>query len=102
MQEKVTKHERHEQRYSNEGEFQPLSFYARLGYDTDRIKNNTRPVDIQENEQLGTTYRVKILRTGEAGAKGKESTSYEEIGVDGCEGGQGESKEEAQAQRQHE
>jgi len=43
-----------------QGDFQPLSYWEKQGYDVARIEANTPPEDIRENSQLGTCYRVKI------------------------------------------
>ena len=48
------------------GEFQPLSYWAQLGYDAEKIQANTHPRDIKEHRQLGTTYRVVIEKDSKA------------------------------------
>ena len=40
--------------------WQPLSFYEKLGYDTERIKANAKPCEISEDRLLGTCYRIAI------------------------------------------
>ena len=41
----------------------PLSYWANMGLDADRIKNSTKPEDVQWSDQLGWTYRVNIKST---------------------------------------
>ena len=43
-----------------EGSFQPLSFYERLGYDTELIKKNTPEHMREMNPQLGECFKVKV------------------------------------------
>jgi hypothetical protein len=52
------------------GEYQPLSWYKRQGYDTSRIENNCK--DTSEHPILGPCYRVAITGSHE---KTDESTS---------------------------
>ena len=56
-----------------EGEFQPLSYWANLGYDPELIKANTPP-DMQEfHPQLGQVYKVKVHKQGERHSRGTEN-----------------------------
>ena len=38
----------------------PLSYWANMGLDANRIKEHTKPEDVQWSDQLGWTYRVII------------------------------------------
>jgi hypothetical protein len=53
------------------GEFQPLSYFRKLGYDAERIARETAPEDVEEHNQLGTTYRVRIRYTVDATEENK-------------------------------
>ena len=50
------------QEKSNEtvGELRPLAYWVKLGYDEERIKNNTPEEDKGYTEQEGATYRVRV------------------------------------------
>ena len=45
---------------STGGDFMPLSYWANMGLDANRIKEHTKPEDVQWSDQLGWTYRVII------------------------------------------
>ena len=47
------------------GEFQPLSYWEKQGYDKERIARETRPEDRGYEAQLGETYRVAIKGSSE-------------------------------------
>ena len=48
------------------GEFQPLSYYEKLGYDVSMIERNTLPQDKRFNPQLGHCYRVHVQGSKDA------------------------------------
>ena len=66
----LTKFKKKEFSWALGGEFLPLSVWKVKGFDPERIAATTKPEDIQENEQAGTCYRVRIYSTQEAGAEG--------------------------------
>ena len=53
-------------------EFQPLSHWATLGYDIDRIERTTRAEDKQMNPQLGMTFRVHVRGSTDETIEAKE------------------------------
>ena len=59
--------EAHGEFYVDGGKFLPLSVWANMGYDVQRIETLTLKEDIKEDRVLGQTYRVKILSTGNKG-----------------------------------
>ena len=61
--------------YIDGGEFLPLGVWGARGYDIEAIKSKTLAADIREHPVLGTTYRVKILSTGNRGERGKKRSS---------------------------
>jgi hypothetical protein len=63
----LTSSESHGEYYIDGGEFLPLSVWVQRGYDSNRIHDLTKPADIREDRVLGTTYRVRILATGNKG-----------------------------------
>ena len=63
-----------ESNWANGGSYLPLAVWKQQGYDVDRIASVTKPCDIQENEQLGTCYRVKIFSKSESGSQGSRET----------------------------
>jgi len=54
----------------NGGEYLPLAVWAARGFDAERILRTTLPDDIQENDQLGTCYRVRIYSKADSGSEG--------------------------------
>ena len=42
------------------GQFQPLGYWEKKGYDIESIKKNTLPKNIREHPVLGPTYRIVI------------------------------------------
>ena len=84
------------------GEFQPLSYWEKQGYDKERIARETRPEDRGYEAQLGETYRVAIKGSSEENEeftirtqilqsmqKKKKSAkkALRDMGVDGSEAG---------------
>ena len=47
--------------YAEGGQFLPLSVWENKGFPIDRIKQRTKPEDIQEDRVIGPTYRVSII-----------------------------------------
>ena len=62
------------------GDYQPLSWYAKQGYDAERIKRTCD--DFYEHVNLGRVYRVEIVGGGSKWMKGI-SASEDTIGADG-------------------
>jgi hypothetical protein len=73
--EMITASEAHGEFYIDGGEWLPLSVWGKRGFDEDRIKRLTLPIDVREDRVLGTTYRVKVLSTGNKGEKVVTRTS---------------------------
>jgi hypothetical protein len=67
--------ESHGEYFIDGGEFLPLSVWATRGFDQARILQYSLPADIREDRVLGTTYRVKVLATGNKGEKMTTRTS---------------------------
>jgi hypothetical protein len=63
----LTASEAHGEYYIDGGEFLPLSVWGRRGFDEERILLHSLPADVREDRVLGTTYRVKVLSTGNRG-----------------------------------
>jgi hypothetical protein len=59
--------ESHGQFYCDGGKFLPLSVWANMGYDVDRIERLTLKEDSREDRVLGKTFRVRVLSTGNKG-----------------------------------
>ena len=51
------------------GTFQPLGYYATLGYDIEKIKKLTDPKDQRPHPVLGMTYRVRLMTTNTFGKR---------------------------------
>ena len=49
----------------NEGEFQPLEYWEKLGYDPERIRADTPENQRQWHAQLGETFNVVITKTSD-------------------------------------
>jgi hypothetical protein len=54
----VTDQRVEETKKSTSGQFLPLSVYATMGYDIEKIKENCK--DVEEHAVLGTTYKVDV------------------------------------------
>ena len=52
------------------GAFLPLNVWQTKGFDSGRIERTTKDEDIQENEQVGTCYRVRLFSSLETGSEG--------------------------------
>jgi hypothetical protein len=72
--------EEHNEFYEDAGEFLPLSVWTNRGFDAERIKENTPLCDVREDRVLGTCYRVKILKKGNAGHRGARRESKASAG----------------------
>jgi hypothetical protein len=73
--------ETHEENYAEQGEFLPLSVWARRGFDAEAITRDSTDVDIRDNvPQLGRCYRVRICSTGLSGRRGMERSHTETAG----------------------
>lgn len=59
--ESVVKHEAKLRITYVKGDFQPLTYWHNICYDTKRIVATTAPEDIKWNPQLGWTYRVRVV-----------------------------------------
>ena len=71
MQDLLTKCETHEMFLEDAGEFFPLSVWSQRSFNCDDIETKSGPQDRQEHPVLGTTYRVRVMKTGSRGAKGE-------------------------------
>jgi hypothetical protein len=72
--EKFVSSEEHEEYYQDGGEFLPLSVWASRGFNTEAISTQSGPSDIKEHSVLGCTYRVRIISSGNRGARGIKRT----------------------------
>ena len=50
--------------YACNGEYRPLEYWGRLGYDTQRIEQDARTDDKKECRLAGLCYRVPVIMTG--------------------------------------
>ena len=69
--------------YEDVGEFQPICWYEKQGYNAEsieNIKNCTRPENIMDHEVFGKVYRVAILKSGNNGRQGTTSRHTMECG----------------------
>ena len=66
----IKRHMKSGEKFELGGGFEPLSYYATLGYDTKRIEELTPDSDKEEHPILGMTYRVHRMRTSVYGDKG--------------------------------
>ena len=69
MDELLSATETREESFVDGGEFLPLNVWAVKGYDPDVIKAKTVPADVREDLVVGTTYRLRVLRTNNRGLK---------------------------------
>lgn len=53
-------HHPKEDHWTNEGDFEPLGYWATKGYDIERVRLYTEAANVREHPVLGTTYRVVI------------------------------------------
>jgi len=65
--------EKKEETKGASSQFQPLSYWATLGYDTALIEKNTKPEHIEDNPVLGKCYYVPITIMSNLTSKGQES-----------------------------
>ena len=61
------------------GEFRPLGYWKKLGYDDDRIAANSDPDDVRECRVAGKVYRVPVMSHGERGSEGREEVDQQRI-----------------------
>ena len=74
MEHKLEKFQSRDFTWALGGQFLPLNVWATQGYDSERIARTTKDEDIQENEQVGTCYRVRLYSTIERGSEGWKSS----------------------------
>jgi hypothetical protein len=74
--------EKKEETKGASSQFQPLSYWATLGYDTALIEKHTKPEHIEDNPVLGKCYYVPITIMSNLTSKGQESKDCYETARD--------------------
>ena len=59
----LAKHQADRQKQRSVGQFQPLSYWGKIGYDEERIERETLPEDTSFSPQLGRIYRGHVKST---------------------------------------
>jgi len=72
--------------YAEGGQFLPLNVWKTKGFPEDRIEQNTKPEDIQDDRVVGLTYRVAIISKT---TKRKHGNLDEDVAYFAADGDQG-------------
>ena len=79
LQRIITGFKRTEKEWSVGGDFRPLAYWKKLGYDEELIKANSDKDDIRECRVAGTVYRVPVMSHGERSSEGTQEVDQQRI-----------------------